>query len=107
MTFVQVGADVLVAFPLKFILDKIVHHIDPVVPLVGGLIGHLDPLGTRNGLNDSEVHTQTGVILFATLLLLTLSLTSTLLAYLQVLISAHQPQTLSPRLPNPLFQHTP
>ena len=28
MTFVQVGADILTAFPLKFILDKVVHHID-------------------------------------------------------------------------------
>jgi ATP-binding cassette subfamily B protein len=105
MTFVQVGADILVAFPLKFILDKVVHHIDPVVPLVGGLIGHLDPLGTRNGLNDSEVHTQTGVIVFATLLLLGLSLISTLLAYLQVLIAARVGQNLSARLRTRLFEH--
>ena len=31
LTVVGVGADILSAFPLKFILDKIVHHQDPIV----------------------------------------------------------------------------
>src|SRR5207302_1658576 len=87
LTFIQVAADILTAFPLKFILDKVVHHIDPVVPVVGGLLSRLDPLGTRNGLNDNEVHTQMGVLLFSTVLLLGLSVTSAVLSYIQVLIA--------------------
>ena len=105
MTFIQVGADILVAFPLKFILDKIVHHTDPVVPLVGGLLSRLDPLGTRNGLNDSEIHTQMGVIAFSTLMLLSLSLLSAVLSYVQVLIAARVGQNLSARLRTRLFEH--
>jgi ATP-binding cassette subfamily B protein len=105
MTIVQVGADILSAFPLKFILDKIVQHTDPQVPLIGGLLYRFDPLGTRNGLNDNEVHTQLGVIAFSTLLLLVLSVISALFSYLQVLIAARVGPNLSARLRLQLFEH--
>src|SRR5438105_2322694 len=105
LTFIQVAADILTAFPLKFILDKVVHHIDPVVPVVGGLLSRLDPLGTRNGLNDNEVHTQMGVLLFSTVLLLGLSVTSAVLSYIQVLIAARVGSRLSNRLRDRLFDH--
>ncbi|MGI0131013.1 MAG: ABC transporter transmembrane domain-containing protein, partial [Thermoplasmata archaeon] len=105
LTFLQVTSDILTAFPLKFILDKIVHHTDPVVPLVGGLIYRFDPLGTRNGLNDNEVHTQMGVILFSTVLLLGLSVISAVLSYIQVLIAARVGASLSARLRTRLFEH--
>ncbi len=105
LTFVQVGADILSAFPLKWILDKIVNHSDPVVPLAGGLLYRFDPLGTRNGLNLGEVHTQMGVIAFATFALLTLSLLSAGLSYLEGIIAAHVGQTLSSRLRVRLFEH--
>ena len=49
LTVVGVGADILSAFPLKFILDKIVHHQDPNVPVFGWFMGVLDQFGTRNG----------------------------------------------------------
>ena len=74
LTFVGVSSDILMAFPLKFILDKIVHHQDPVVPVFGSIISRLDHFGTRNGLNDTEVHTQLGVILFAGAMALTLAI---------------------------------
>jgi ABC-type multidrug transport system fused ATPase/permease subunit len=105
LTFLQVAADILTAFPLKFILDKIVHHIDPVVPVIGGLLNRLDPLGTRNGLNDNEVHTQMGVLLFSTLLLLALSVISAVLSYIQVLVAARVGANLSDRLRTRLFDH--
>jgi ATP-binding cassette subfamily B protein len=105
MTFIQVGADILTAFPLKFILDKVVHHIDPVMPVLGGLIYRLDPLGTRNGLNDNEVHTQMGVLIFSTLLLLGLSLVSAVLSYVQVIVAARVGSNLSARLRTRLFDH--
>ncbi len=36
LTIVQVGSDILIAFPFKFILDKIVSHKDPSLP--GGIL---------------------------------------------------------------------
>ncbi|HEX3606434.1 MAG TPA: ABC transporter ATP-binding protein [Candidatus Dormibacteraeota bacterium] len=105
LTFIQVAADILTAFPLKFILDKIVHHTDPVVPVVGGLLSRFDPLGTRNGLNDNEIHTQMGVVIFSAVLLLALSLLSAVLSYIQVLIAARVGANLSARLRTRLFEH--
>ena len=35
LTFAQVGASLLLAFPLKFILDKLVNHRDPHFPFAG------------------------------------------------------------------------
>ncbi|HLQ28464.1 MAG TPA: hypothetical protein VK140_04400 [Ktedonobacteraceae bacterium] len=57
MTFAEVGADILIAFPLKFILDKIVNHRDPSYPFLGGLLNLFDHFGTREGLSKGEVHT--------------------------------------------------
>src|SRR5579884_1843715 len=60
MTFAQVGSDILLAFPLKFILDKIVNHRDTVFPFLNGLVNVFDGLGTRNGLHPGEIHTALG-----------------------------------------------
>jgi ATP-binding cassette subfamily B protein len=105
MTLVQVGADILVAFPIKFVLDKIVHHLDPTVPLIGGLLSSFDQLGTRNGLNDNEIHTQMGVIAFSAALLLVFSTVSAVLSYLQVLIAASVGSKLGAQLRSRLFEH--
>ena len=53
LTFAQVGCDLFAAFPLKFILDKIVHHLDPPnLPVVTPVISYFDQFGTRNGLDE-------------------------------------------------------
>ena len=84
MTVAQVGADLLVAFPLKFIVDKIVHHIDPSVPWLGGLLGWCDRFGTTDGLHHREVHTLLGVIIFSSALTVVLGVLSGLLTYTQL-----------------------
>jgi ATP-binding cassette subfamily B protein len=105
LTVVGVGADILSAFPLKFILDKIVHHLDPGVSFLGPLIGFFDQFGTRNGLTDREIHTQLGVILFSGALLLFLGIAGSLVAFVQLATAAHVAQDVGARLRKRLFVH--
>jgi ABC-type multidrug transport system fused ATPase/permease subunit len=105
LTFLAVASDLLLAFPLKFILDKIVHHRDPVVPIFGSLITYFDSWGTRNGLNDTEVHTQLGVIVFSGAMLLSLAMVGALVSYVQLSIAAWVGPDLGARLRNRLFDH--
>ena len=105
LTVVGVGADILSAFPLKFILDKIVHHQDPNVPLFGWFIGVFDQFGTRNGLNGTEVHTELGVILFSGAMLLVLGVIGAVVSYVQLAAAARVAQDVGARLRNRLFVH--
>lgn len=106
LTIVGSGADILSAFPLKFILDKIVHHIDPPnLPIVSALVSYFDQFGTRNGLNPNEVHTQLGIMLFAGTMLLILGVISALVSYVQLAVAAFVAQDLGATLRNRLFVH--
>ncbi|MFE0020140.1 ABC transporter ATP-binding protein [Amycolatopsis sp. NPDC059021] len=105
LTFVTVASNVFMAFPLKFILDKIVHHRDPGLPVFDPLIARLDRLGDRAGLGTAETHTQLGVILFAGGLLLALGLTDAVVSYAQLSISTFIGQDLGARLRNRVFVH--
>jgi ATP-binding cassette subfamily B protein len=105
MTFIQAAADVLIAFPLKIILDKIVHHRDPTMPGLGWLVTRLDHYGTRNALNLSETHTQFAVIVGASVMLVTLGLISAVMSYGQMLIAVNVAQHLGATLKQRLFDH--
>jgi ATP-binding cassette subfamily B protein len=105
LTLVAVGSDILLAFPLKFILDKIVNHKDPQIAIVRSIISFLDQFGTRNGLNDAEVHTQLGVILFAGAMALVLGIVGAVVAYVQLAIAAFVAQDIGAKLRNRLFVH--
>jgi ABC-type multidrug transport system fused ATPase/permease subunit len=105
LTLVAVGADILVAFPLKFILDKIINHIDPQVPVFGSVITLLDQFGTRDGLKNKEVHTQLGVILFSGGMVLALGVISAVVSFAQLGIAAFVAQDLGAKLRNRLFRH--
>jgi ATP-binding cassette, subfamily B, bacterial len=106
LTIIGSGADILSAFPLKFILDKIVHHIDPPnFPIITPFVNYFDQFGTRNGLTDTEVHTQLGVILFAGAMLLLLGVVSALVSYVQLAVAAFVAQDLGARLRDRLFTH--
>ncbi len=48
MTIAQVGANILLAFPLKFILDKLVNKKDPTFPGIGIFLGFFDQYGTTS-----------------------------------------------------------
>ncbi|HEY2702070.1 MAG TPA: ABC transporter transmembrane domain-containing protein, partial [Candidatus Dormibacteraeota bacterium] len=105
MTFGLVATDILVAFPLKFILDKVAHHQDPVFPFAGALLGGLDRLGGRDELQPNEVHTQLAVIAFAGIVFLTLSMLNALMTHLQLRIAASTAQNLGQRLRTTVFAH--
>ena len=104
MTFAQVGANILLAFPLKFILDKIVNHRDPVFPFIGGMIGFFDRYGTKTGIRPGE-HTLLGVIFFSCSMLVVLGVVSALLSYVELFLASYIAQNLSARLRKQLFAH--
>src|SRR5918911_817364 len=101
LTFAQVGASLLVAFPLKFILDKLVNHRDPHFPLAGLVLGLFDQLAPAPG----GAHSALAIILFATTLLVALGLLSAGASYVQLYLGAFIGQNLSARLRQKLFDH--
>ena len=101
LTFAQVGASLLVAFPLKFVLDKLVNHRDPHFPSAGLVLGLFDPLAPSPG----GAHSALGIILFATTLLVVLGLLSAGASYAQLYLGAFIGQNLSARLRQKLFDH--
>jgi ATP-binding cassette, subfamily B, bacterial len=101
LTFAQVGASLLLAFPLKFILDKLVNHRDPHFPLAGLVLGLFDQLAPSPG----GAHSALAIILFATTLLVALGLLSASLSYVQLYLAAFIRQNLSARLRQKLFDH--
>src|SRR4030088_544700 len=105
LTFVAVASDVLIAFPFKFILDKIVNHKDPTVPASGAVMAFFDHFGDRSGLNGTELHTQVGVILFSGALLITLGVIGALVSYVQLSLAVRVGYDLGARLRNRLFVH--
>src|SRR5437868_1639994 len=101
LTFAQVGASLLVAFPLKFILDKLVNHRDPHFPFARVVLGVFDRLAPSPGGH----HSALAVILFATTLLVALGLVSAGSSYVQLYLAAFIGQNLSARLRQTLFDH--
>ena len=105
MTFGLVSTDILSAFPLKFILDKVAHHQDPAIPFAGVLLTPFDALGGHDELTATEVHTQLGVIAFAGIMFLVLSLLNALMTHLQLRIAASTAQNLGRHLRTRVFAH--
>jgi ABC-type multidrug transport system fused ATPase/permease subunit/pSer/pThr/pTyr-binding forkhead associated (FHA) protein len=105
MTFAQVGATILLAFPLKIILDKIVNHRDPNFPFLDSIFGFFDRFGTTQGLHHGEVHTVLGVILFSACAIIVLGILSAILSYIELYLAAYIGQNLSARLRKQLFGH--
>jgi len=101
LTFAQVGASLLVAFPLKFILDKLINHRDPHFPLAGIVLGVFDQLAP----SPDGHHSAIAVILFATSLLVVLGLLSAGASFVQLYFAASIGQNLSARLRQKLFDH--
>ena len=108
MTIAQVGANILLAFPLKWILDKILPpKQDPqnIPPFLNGIFSLFDSFGTTRGLPAGQVHTVLGVILFSTAALIVFGIVSAILAYIELYLAAYIAQNLSARLRKQLFAH--
>src|SRR5260370_12103797 len=107
MTVAQVGAAILLAFPLKWILDKIVHPTrDPISPaFMNGILSFFDRFGTTHGLPAGQVHTVLGVILFSSSALIVFGIVGAILVYIELYVAAYIAQHLSERLRKQLFAH--
>jgi ABC-type multidrug transport system fused ATPase/permease subunit len=103
MTFAQVGADILLAFPLKWILDKIINHKDPnLPPFLNSILTSLNRFGTpAPGGGDTIL----AVILFSASAIVILGVISGILAYIELYLAAYTAQGLSARLRKKLFAH--
>jgi ABC-type multidrug transport system fused ATPase/permease subunit len=104
MAVVQVGSEILAAFPLKFILDKVVDHIEPGWPWDLG-IAQFDGLGTRNGLSHSEAHTVLAVIAFSAAMIIILGLLAALASHVQLYAAVLVGQNVSAQLRRKGFGH--
>ena len=107
MTVAQVGAAILLAFPLKWILDKIVPPTrDPIIPpFMNGILSFFDRFGTIHGLPAGQVHTVLGVILFSSSALIVFGVVGAILVYIELYVAAYIAQHLSERLRKQLFAH--
>jgi ATP-binding cassette, subfamily B, bacterial len=104
MTIAQVGANILLAFPLKWILDKILPpKQDPqnIPPFLNGIFSLFDRFGTPI----PGQHTVLGVILFSSSALIVLGILSAILVYIELYLAAFIAQNLSARLRKQLFAH--
>src|SRR5258708_7333740 len=104
MTIAQVGANILLAFPLKWILDKILPpKQDPqnIPPFLNGIFSVFDHFGTHI----VGQHTVLGVILFSSSALIVLGILSAILVYIELSLAAFIAQNLSARLRKQLFAH--
>ncbi len=135
VTVLQVGSDIVAAFPLKFIPGKVSNggndpactfsFLNPIldkfdIPLFDPTLAPLTPGGPNqippvapcpispSGTNITTVfthHSVNGVIVFSILLLIVFGSLSAFLAYLDLYIAAYIAQNLTARLRNQLFEH--
>jgi len=103
LTLVQVTSDLLLPFPFKLILDKLVNHKNPNIPFMDGLLSLFDQTGSATHLQSGELHTQLGVILFATCLLVLLSLVNASATYVQNSLASIVGKNLTAKLRKQLF----
>jgi len=105
MTFLEVGADILAALPLKFVPDKIKDHQDPTIPFLEGFLHFFDRFGTTQGLMKGEIHTIVGVIILGASMLIVFSFVDAILTYIQLRLATFVAQNLTALLRNQLFEH--
>src|SRR5947209_434618 len=103
LTLVQVTSDLLLPFPFKLILDKLVNHKNPNIPFMEGLLSFFDQAGSATHLQPGEVHTQLAVILFATCLLVLLSVVNAAATYVQNSLASIVGKNLTAKLRKQLF----
>ena len=101
LTLVQVSADILVAFPFKFILDKLVSNKNPALP--NSILDFFDRLGAPAGISNGESHTLVGVILLSVSLLVLLNVVNALVTYAQNSIASLLGKNLTAWLRRELF----
>jgi ABC-type multidrug transport system fused ATPase/permease subunit len=103
LTIIQVASELLQAFPLKLILDKILSHKNPAFPFVDPILSYLDHFTSPVNLKPGEPHTQLSVIIFSVCLLILLGLINAIVTYIQNSIASIVGKNLTARLRRKLF----
>jgi ATP-binding cassette, subfamily B, bacterial len=104
MAFAQVIAALFNAFPLKFILDKVINHKNPGIPFLDPLISFFDNLaGTHT--TSANPHSTVGIILFSATAIVVLGILNALLSYTELFLASYIAQNLTARLRKQLFGH--
>ena len=103
LTILEVGSELLLPFPFKIILDKILSHKNPDFPFTDTLLSSLDYFGSAINLKAGEAHTQLSVIIFSISLLIVLSLINAVTTYTQNSIASIVGKNLTARLRKKLF----
>ena len=104
MAFAQVGASILLAFPLKWILDKIISPFkDPnLPPFLNSILTSLNRFGVPDPHGGDTI---LAVILFSAGAIIVLGIISGVLAYVELFLANFTAQGLSARLRKKLFAH--
>ncbi|GAA0637274.1 ABC transporter ATP-binding protein [Kutzneria viridogrisea] len=105
LTLLGVAGTVFAAFPLKWILDKIVNDRDPGLPLLEPLITACDSLAPGTRPPGTGGHTQFGVLLASGLVLLALGLIEALVTFVRLSVATSVGQDLEAGLRNRVFDH--
>lgn len=103
MAFAQVLAALFNAFPLKFILDKVVNHKDPPNSFLDPLISLFDNIAGQ--ATNGSSHSTTGVILFSATAIVVLGILIAILQYTELFLASYIAQNLTARLRKQLFGH--
>ncbi|HEY6541074.1 MAG TPA: ABC transporter transmembrane domain-containing protein [Ktedonobacteraceae bacterium] len=103
MAVAQVLAALFNAFPLKFILDKVVNHKDPHVGFLDPLISFFD--GIAGHATSGSAHSTTGLILFSATAIIVLGVLNAILQYTELYLASYIAQNLTARLRKQLFGH--
>src|SRR6266496_714457 len=107
MVVAQVGSDILLGFPIKFISDNIQKGLNPPAflnPLISPFNRFATPQAQAAAASTGG-ETQIGVILFSVAMLLVLSIVSAVLAYIELYLASFIAQNLTARLRMQLFEH--
>ena len=104
MAVAQVLCDILTAFPLKLILDKVINQRDPDPPWSAAM-GLFDQLATRLGLLPGDRPTEMTVIAFSATMIVILGLVSSVVSYVQLYAAATTGYSVVARLRRELFAH--
>jgi ATP-binding cassette subfamily B protein len=95
MTIAQVGADILSAYPLKYIVDKLKDHTDPNFTGAGPLLTFFERFGD---------HT-TAVIMLSIAIMLVLGMVSGVMSLVEISLATFIAKNLTARLSKRLFDH--
>lgn len=96
MTIAQVGADILSAYPLKFITDKLTPgHKDPTFPGVNSLLPIFERFGDRTN----------AVIMLSIAIMLVLGVISGIMSLVEIFLATFIAKNLTARLSKRLFDH--